>query len=53
MVITRYKVKGPKLKIGLVADLHGCPTDELYRALENETPDVIACPGDLCTVGEC
>ena len=53
MVITRYRVKGPKLIIGLVADLRGCPTDELYRALENETPDIIACPGDLCTVGEC
>ena len=52
MVITRYKVKGPKLIIAVVADLHGKPTPELYEALETEKPDVILCPGDLCTIGE-
>lgn len=53
MVITRYKIKGlAKLKVAVVADLHGQPTSELYKALEIEKPDVILCPGDLATVGE-
>ena len=52
MVITRYKVKGPKLKLAVVVDLHGQPTPELIDALKAEQPDIIACPGDLCTIGE-
>ena len=52
MVITRYIVKGSKLKAAVVADLHGKPTEELYEALKTEQPDVILCPGDLATVGE-
>ena len=52
MVITRYKIKAPvKLKIAHVSDLHGKPTDELYKALEAEKPDVILVTGDLCTIG--
>ena len=52
MDITRYKVKGPKLKVAVVADLHGKPTEELMEALKAEKPDAILCPGDLATVGE-
>ena len=52
MVITRYKVKGPRVKLAVVADLHGRPTDELYEALKAEKPDAIVVPGDLATVGE-
>lgn len=52
MVITRYKVKGAKLKVAVVADLHGKPTEKLMEALKGEKPDIIACPGDLATVGE-
>jgi len=52
LVITRYKVKGPKLKLAVVADLHGEYSTELIEALKTEKPDIIACPGDLCTVGE-
>ena len=44
MVITRYKVKGPKLKVAVVADLHGKPTEELMlsyvlRPLVFPSPD--------------
>jgi len=52
LVITRYKVKGPKLKAAVVADLHGEYSTELIEALKTEKPDIIACPGDLATVGE-
>ena len=52
MIITRYKIKGPKLKVAVVADLHGQPTKELYEALKVEKPDIITVPGDLATVGE-
>ena len=52
MVITRYKVKGPKLKLAVVADLHGEYSTELIETLKAEKPDIIACPGDLATVGE-
>ena len=53
MVITRYRISAPlKLKAAVVADLHGKPTEELYKALETERPDVILVPGDLATVGE-
>ena len=42
MITTRYKINAPvKMKLALVADLHGKPTQELYRALEKEQPDVI------------
>lgn len=51
MIITRYKVTGPKLKAAVVADLHGAPTAELYKALQEEKPDVILIPGDLATIG--
>jgi len=52
LVITRYRIKAPvKLKISHVSDLHGKPTDELYKALEAEKPDVILVTGDLCTIG--
>ena len=36
MKITKYKVKGPKLKAAVVADLHGNPTEELHEALKIE-----------------
>ena len=52
MVITRYTVKGPKLKAAVVADLHGQPTEKLVVVLQAEQPDVILIPGDLCTIGE-
>ena len=52
MKITRYQIKGPKLKIAVVADLHGEPTEELITALKAEQPNLIAIPGDLCTIGE-
>lgn len=52
MVITRYKVDGPKLKIALVADIHGLPTKELYKALEGEKPDVILAPGNIILESE-
>lgn len=52
MKITRYQIKGPKLKIAVVADIHGEPTEELITALKTEQPDLIAIPGDLCTIGE-
>ena len=52
MVITRYNVKGPKLKVAVVADLHGEYSTELIETLKAEKPDIIACPGDLATVGE-
>lgn len=42
MVITRYKVKGPKLKVAVVADLHGEYSTELIEALKTEKPDIIA-----------
>ena len=51
MIITRYQVKGPKLKAAVVADLHGEPKTELYKELQEEKPDVILIPGDLATVG--
>ena len=51
--MTRYRIKAPvKMKLALVADLHGEPTPELYEALENEKPDIVVCAGDLCTIGE-
>lgn len=54
MIVTRYRIEAPiKLTAAVVADLHGEPTDELYKALEKEKPDVILCPGDLCTVADC
>ena len=40
------------MKAAVVADLHGQPSEELYKALIAEKPDVILCPGDLATVGE-
>lgn len=52
MVITRYKIKGPPMRIAVVADLHGRFSTELIDALKAEKPDIIACPGDLATVGE-
>lgn len=53
MIITNYHIDAPVyLKAAVVADLHGKPTPELYRALEKERPDVILLPGDLATVGE-
>ncbi|HPM10997.1 MAG TPA: metallophosphoesterase [Paludibacter sp.] len=52
MKVTRYKIKGPTLKIAVVADLHGEPTEELITALKAEQPDLIAIPGDLCTIDE-
>ena len=52
MKVTRYKIKGPKLKIAVVADLHGETIEELITALKAEQPDLIAIPGDLCTIGE-
>ena len=35
-----------------MADLHGEPTEELITALKAEQPDLIAIPGDLCTIDE-
>jgi len=53
LITTRYRINAPvKMKIALVADLHGEPTPELYRVLEKERPNIIACAGDLATVGE-
>ena len=53
MVITRYRITAPKkMKAAVVADLHGKPTEALYRELKDEKPDVILVPGDLCTIGE-
>ena len=40
------------MKIAVVADLHGRFSTELIDALKAEKPDIIACPGDLATVGE-
>ena len=52
MVITRYKIKGPKLKAAVVSDLHGQYDMALIDALKTERPDVILIPGDLATIGE-
>ena len=55
MIITRYKVQAPlkaSLKAAVVADLHGKYNIELIEALKTEQPDIIVCPGDLCTIGE-
>lgn len=53
MKISRYTVKAPvKMKAAVVADLHGKPTDILYKVLKEERPDAILCPGDLATVGD-
>lgn len=52
MKVTRYTIKGSKLKVAVVADLHGRPTEELYVALKAEKPNLIVIPGDLCTIGE-
>lgn len=50
MIITRYQIKTPnKLKIVVVADLHGKPTKELLNSIKNEQPDLILIPGDLVT----
>ena len=35
------------MKLAIVADLHGMPTEELYEALRAERPDAILIPGDL------
>ena len=40
------------MKIAVVADLHGRFSTELIDALKTEKPNIIACPGDLATVGE-
>ena len=52
MKVTRYGVKGPKLKAAVIADLHSKPTKTLVAVLKAEQPDVIFIPGDLCLVGE-
>ena len=51
MIITRYSVNGPELKIAQVSDLHGKPSRELYAKLKLEKPDAILVSGDLCTIG--
>lgn len=50
--LLRDTSKGPKLKLAVVADLHGEYSTELIETLKAEKPNIIACPGDLCTVGE-
>ena len=47
MIVTRYSVNGPSMKLAVVADLHGTPTEALYDALRRERPDAILIPGDL------
>ena len=38
---------GKQLRIGLVADLHGCPFEKLVKRLRTESPDIILVAGDL------
>ena len=52
MIITRYTLKGPKLKAAVVADLHSKPTKELIDAIISLNVDAILIPGDLCTIKE-
>lgn len=47
MIITRYRLTGPKTKIAVVADLHDKPARRVLDALQKEKPDVICIPGDL------
>ena len=53
MRISRYRINAPvHMRVAVVADLHGRPTEALYQALKAEQPDIILIPGDLATVGE-
>ena len=47
--ITSYCISGgldAPLKALIVADLHSAPTEELYAAIREISPDLILCPGD-------
>ena len=50
MKVTHYKIqteKGVKLRIAVVADLHGCVFDRVIDEIKKSRPDIIAVPGDL------
>ncbi len=51
MQTTRYTISASKLnrdlRIAVASDLHGCPHEEVVKALSAEKPDLILIPGDL------